>query len=66
LPAMGYGQTQIEELERTINDSPAELVLIGTPIDLRRIMKLDKPALRVRYDLEEIGDQELAKTLASF
>jgi len=63
---MGYGQTQIEELERTINDSPAELVLIGTPIDLRRIMKLDKPALRVRYDLEEIGDQELAKTLASF
>lgn len=66
LPAMGYGQIQIEELERTINDSPAELVLIGTPIDLRRIMKLDKPALRVRYDLEEIGDQELAKTLASF
>ena len=66
LPAMGYGKTQVEELEKTINDSPAELVLIGTPIDLRRIMKLDKPALRVRYDLEEIGDQELAKTLANF
>lgn len=66
LPAMGYGKTQVEELEKTINDSPAELVLIGTPIDLRRIMKLDKPALRVRYDLEEIGDKELAKTLAKF
>lgn len=66
LPAMGYGKTQVEELEKTINDSPAELVLIGTPIDLRRIMKVDKPALRVRYNLEEIGDKELAKTLAKF
>lgn len=66
LPAMGYGKTQIEELEKTINASPAELVVIGTPIDLRRIMKLDKPALRVRYDLEEIGDQQLAKILAEF
>lgn len=66
LPAMGYGKTQVEELEKTINDSPAELVLIGTPIDLRRIMKVDKPALRVRYDLEEIGDKELAKILAKF
>lgn len=66
LPAMGYGKTQIEELEKTINDSPAELVIIGTPIDLRRIMKLDKPALRVRYDLEELGNQELAKILAEF
>ncbi len=66
LPAMGYGQTQIEELEKTINASPAELVVIGTPIDLRRIMKLDKPALRVRYDLEEIGNQELAQILAAF
>lgn len=66
LPAMGYGKTQIEELEKTINNSPAELVIIGTPIDLRRIMHLDKPALRVRYDLEEIGNQELASILAKF
>ena len=61
---MGYGNTQIEELEKTINDSPAELVIIGTPIDLRRIMKLEKPALRVRYDLEELGDKQLADILA--
>ncbi len=64
LPAMGYGKVQIEELEKTINDSPAELVVIGTPIDLRRIMKLDKPAVRVRYDLEEVGKKELAEILA--
>ncbi|MGB4303003.1 MAG: GTPase, partial [Syntrophomonadaceae bacterium] len=66
LPAMGYGQKQIEELEKTINASPAELVVIGTPIDLRRIIKIDKPALRVRYDLEEIGNHELADILAEF
>ena len=64
LPAMGDGKLQIEELENTINNSPAELVVIGTPIDLRRIMKLDKPALRVRYDLEEVGKSELVDILA--
>ena len=64
LPAMGYGKTQIEELEATINNSPAELVIIGTPIDLSRIMKINKPSLRVRYDLEEIGKKELADILA--
>lgn len=63
LPAMGYGKTQIAELEQCINKSPAELVLIGTPIDLRRIMTIDKPALRVRYDLEEIGTSQLPKLL---
>lgn len=57
LPAMGYGKTQIEELQQTINRSPAELVVIGTPIDLRRIMTLEKPAVRVKYDLEEITPQ---------
>ncbi len=63
LPAMGYGQKQIDELEKTIDAAPADLVVIGTPIDLRRVMKLDKPALRVRYDLEEVGNQELANIL---
>lgn len=62
LPAMGYGKTQIEELQETINRSPAELVVIGTPIDLRRIMTLNKPAVRVRYDLQEITPQ-LAEAL---
>jgi predicted GTPase len=64
LPAMGYGRTQMEELRETIARSDAELVLIGTPIDLRRIIELDKPALRVTYRLEEIGEPTLASVLA--
>lgn len=63
LPAMGYGKTQIEELEQTINNSPAEVVVIGTPIDLRRIMTLKKPAVRVNYELEEIGTSRLKELL---
>lgn len=55
LPAMGYGERQIKELEATIDATPCDLVLIGTPIDLRRVLKLNKPAQRVRYDLQEIG-----------
>jgi predicted GTPase len=64
LPAMGYGRSQMEELRETIARSDAELVLIGTPIDLRRIIDLDKPALRVTYRLEEIGEPTLASVLA--
>jgi predicted GTPase len=64
LPAMGYGRTQMEELRETIARSDAELVLIGTPIDLRRIIELDKPALRVTYRLEELGEPTLASVLA--
>ena len=63
LPAMGYSKTQIEELEETINSSPAEVVIIGTPIDLRRVMSLTKPAVRVRYDLEEIGTPQMKEML---
>lgn len=63
LPAMGYGKTQIEELEQTINNSPAEVVVIGTPIDLRRVMSLQKPAVRVRYELEEIGTPQMKEML---
>ncbi len=59
LPAMGYSDTQIKELEETINSIPADLVIIGTPIDLRRVVKLNKPAVRVRYELEEIGKPDL-------
>jgi predicted GTPase len=59
LPAMGYGDAQIKELEQTINNTPADLVLVGTPIDLRRVLKLEKPAQRVRYDLQEIGKPTL-------
>src|SRR5919108_3718146 len=64
LPAMGYGRRQMEELRETIARSDADLVLIGTPIDLRRLIDLDKPALRVTYRLEEIGDLTLADVLA--
>lgn len=59
LPAMGYGERQTRELEQTINDSDADLVLIGTPIDLSRIIKINKPAQRVRYELQEIGQPNL-------
>jgi predicted GTPase len=63
LPAMGYGDGQIRELEQTINNAPADLVLIGTPIDLARILDLNKPAQRVRYELQEIGHPSLADVL---
>jgi predicted GTPase len=63
LPAMGYGRGQMEELRETIARSDAELVLIGTPIDLRRVIELDKPALRVTYRLQELGEPTLAELL---
>ncbi|HHX77703.1 MAG TPA: GTPase, partial [Firmicutes bacterium] len=63
LPAMGYGPAQIKELEETINKSDAELVLAATPIDLRRILKLEKPAIRLKYELEEIGHPTLLDVL---
>ncbi len=63
LPAMGYSKNQIQELEETINNSPAEVVVIGTPIDLRRVMSIEKPAVRVRYELEEIGVPQLKELL---
>ena len=66
LPAMGYGAKQIKELEETINRADADVVVIGTPIDLRRVMKLNKPAVRVRYELEEIGEPKLKDILKEF
>ena len=55
MPAMGYGQGQMHELETTLNAMPADLVLSATPIDLTRVLKLDKPVVRVRYELEEMA-----------
>ncbi len=55
LPAMGYGDRQIKDLEETINKTQCDSVIIGTPIDLGRILKIDKPAIRVRYELQELG-----------
>jgi predicted GTPase len=59
LPAMGYGDQQIKDLETTINRVPCDAVLIGTPIDLRRLVKIKKPAPRVVYNLQEIGKPDL-------
>jgi predicted GTPase len=66
LPAMGYGRKQIGELRETIARSDADLVLIGTPIDLRRVIDFDKPALRVTYKLQELGEPTLGDLLAEY
>jgi predicted GTPase len=63
LPAMGYGEKQMKDLETTINNSDADLVIIGTPIDLRKIIEIRKPALRVYYELQEIGRPTLEDAL---
>jgi predicted GTPase len=63
LPAVGYGKEQICELEETINATPCDIVIIGTPIDLRRVLKINKPAVRTRYELEEIGSPTLEDIL---
>jgi predicted GTPase len=63
LPAMGYGRKQMDDLRATIERSDADIVLIGTPIDLRRLIDLDKPALRVTYRLQELDEPGLAEIL---
>jgi len=64
LPAMGYGAKQMEELEETINATDCDLVVVGTPIDLPRFLHLNKPSVRVYYELEEIGHPDLKDLLA--
>jgi predicted GTPase len=64
LPAMGYGEAQVAELESTIDNTLCDLVLVATPIDLRRVVRIDKPVQRVRYEIEEIGRPDLADVLA--
>ncbi|UCE29523.1 MAG: GTPase, partial [Candidatus Bathyarchaeota archaeon] len=59
LPAMGYSEKQINELQETINKTPCDLIVIGTPIDLRKILRLRKPATRVRYELQETSEPNL-------
>jgi predicted GTPase len=63
LPAMGYGEAQTRDLEATINKADVDLVIIGTPIDLTRVLKINKPAQRVRYELQEIGQPTLEDIL---
>jgi predicted GTPase len=66
LPAMGYGAKQIRDLEATINNTDCDVVLIGTPIDLRKIININKTALRVTYELQEIGRPNLLDVLRRF
>ncbi len=63
LPAMGYGGQQIKDLEATINKVPCDLVIAATPIDLRRVVTINRPAQRVRYELQEIGQPTLQDIL---
>ena len=63
LPAMGYGEQQIRDLEKTIENADVDMVIIGTPIDLTRVMKINRPSQRVRYELEEIGKPDLEDIL---
>ncbi len=66
LPAMGYGEQQLHDLEKTINSTDCDTVIIGTPIDLQRIIDIKKPCARVFYDLAEIGKPDLDGVLSEF
>ncbi len=66
LPAVGYGRKQIRDLEETINSAPCDAVLIGTPIDLGRYIKINKPYARVTYEIKEIGKPDLKEIINEF
>jgi predicted GTPase len=66
LPAMGYSAEQLAELEATIRRTPCDLVLVATPVDLARIISIRQPCVRVRYEIEERGDESLARLLTHF
>ena len=66
LPAMGYSEQQLKDLEQTINDTDCDSVVIGTPIDLQREIKINKPSTRVYYDLQEIGEPDLTGVIDDF
>jgi predicted GTPase len=63
---MGYGEEQLHDLETTINNTDCDAVVIGTPIDLTRIIQINKPTTRVFYDLQEIGNPNLEDVLGDF
>ncbi len=66
LPAMGYGEQQLKDLETTINNTDCDAVVIGTPIDLNRIINIKRPSTRVWYDLQEIGSPNLEEVIDEF
>jgi predicted GTPase len=65
LPAMGYGDQQMTDLQASINATPCDLVLVGTPIDLAKLLKLNKPALRIAYELDSTASTALETILRS-
>jgi predicted GTPase len=66
LPALGYGEKQVAELKETIERTPCDVVVIGTPIDLRRVINIDKPTVRVKYELKVLGPISLEQVLDDF
>ena len=66
LPAMGYGDQQVADLEKTINNTDCDAVVIGTPIDLSRVVKINKPIVKVEYSLQEIGTPTFDKLICDF
>ena len=66
LPAMGYGEEQLRDLEATINACDCDVVVIGTPIDLNRVIDIKKPSVRVFYDLQSIGKPSLEDVVLNF
>ena len=66
LPAMGYGDEQVKDLETTINNTDCDVVIIGTPIDLRRIINIKQPSVRVTYNLKEKGSSSMVELLNPF
>lgn len=66
IPAMGYSSRQIEDLEHTINNTPCDLVLLATPVDLARIIKINKPTVRISYEIEEMGKPTVADVVERF
>jgi len=66
LPAMGYGDEQTRELKQTIEATPCDLVVVATPIDIRKLLHLSKPSVRASYELQEIGSPTLEDVLIRF
>ncbi|MEM3797601.1 MAG: GTPase, partial [Candidatus Bathyarchaeia archaeon] len=66
LPALGYGEKQMAELYETIARTPCDVVVIGTPVDLRRVMTINKPTVRVKYELKVLGPISLDHVLDDF
>jgi predicted GTPase len=63
---VGYGERQIAELKETIDATPCDVVLIGTPVDLRKVMSLNKPVVRVKYELQVLGPVSLEELVEDF